>query len=192
MPCRIQIIVYGIILNLHGKRDKLFHNISQFYEKLLSVKTRTGQIKESMGPINITLTPILLTWRIWWAPNNASIWQMGFNSAFKGLKPCVTYSPKLTYRWSSVRINLHYVARRICKSTRRRAPCNRLDCDGVKLTSLTAYSALLVRTIQNGGCDVEYSWAKVLLASLSWLIGRSLLFTEFCMDAWRRNGMWNV
>ena len=28
---------------------------------------------------------ILLTWRIWWAPNNASKWQVGFNSAFKGL-----------------------------------------------------------------------------------------------------------
>jgi len=24
------------------------------------------------------LTPILLTWRLWWAPNNASKWQMGF------------------------------------------------------------------------------------------------------------------
>jgi cytochrome b561 len=24
------------------------------------------------------LTLILLTWRIWWAPNNASKWQMGF------------------------------------------------------------------------------------------------------------------
>jgi len=35
--------------------------------------------------INI-LTLILLTWRIWWAPNNASKWQMGFNLAFKGLK----------------------------------------------------------------------------------------------------------
>ena len=32
-----------------------------------------------------TLTLILLTWRIWWAPNNASRWQMGFNSAFRGL-----------------------------------------------------------------------------------------------------------
>jgi len=28
------------------------------------------------------LTLILLTWRIWWAPNNARKWQMGFNSAF--------------------------------------------------------------------------------------------------------------
>jgi len=32
-----------------------------------------------------TLTLILLTWNIEWAPNNASKWQMGFNSAFKGL-----------------------------------------------------------------------------------------------------------
>ena len=31
------------------------------------------------------LTLTLLTWRIWWAPNNASKWQMGFNLAFKGL-----------------------------------------------------------------------------------------------------------
>jgi len=31
------------------------------------------------------LTLILLMWRIWWAPNNASKWQMGFNLAFKGL-----------------------------------------------------------------------------------------------------------
>jgi len=31
------------------------------------------------------VTLILLTWRIWWAPNNASKWQMGFNSAFKGV-----------------------------------------------------------------------------------------------------------
>jgi len=34
---------------------------------------------------NCTLTLILLTWKIRWASNNASIWQMGFNSAFKGL-----------------------------------------------------------------------------------------------------------
>jgi len=32
------------------------------------------------------LTLILLTWKIWWAPSNASRWQMGFNSAFKGLR----------------------------------------------------------------------------------------------------------
>jgi len=31
----------------------------------------------------LTLNP--LTWKIWWVPNNDSRWQMGFNSAFKGL-----------------------------------------------------------------------------------------------------------
>jgi hypothetical protein len=33
----------------------------------------------------LRLTLILLTWRIWWAPNNASKWQMRFNLAVKGL-----------------------------------------------------------------------------------------------------------
>ena len=31
------------------------------------------------------LTLNLLTWKIWWAPNNVSRWEVGFNSAFKGL-----------------------------------------------------------------------------------------------------------
>jgi hypothetical protein len=34
---------------------------------------------------SLTLNP--LTWKIWWAPNNANKWQMGFNSEFKGLSP---------------------------------------------------------------------------------------------------------
>jgi hypothetical protein len=36
------------------------------------------------------LTLILLTWRILRVPNNASKWQMGFNSEFKGLNPAIT------------------------------------------------------------------------------------------------------
>jgi len=39
------------------------------------------------------LTVILLTWRIWWAPNNASGWHIGFNWAFEDLilhKVCST------------------------------------------------------------------------------------------------------
>jgi len=32
----------------------------------------------------LTLNP--LTWKIWWAPNNANRWQMGFNLAFKLLR----------------------------------------------------------------------------------------------------------
>ena len=38
------------------------------------------------------LTLILLTWRIWWAPNNANKWQVGFSSAFNPLTPNEHYS----------------------------------------------------------------------------------------------------
>jgi len=44
-----------------------------------------------------TLTLILLTWRIWWAPNNATKWLMGFNSAFKGLKTLKSHIKHLTF-----------------------------------------------------------------------------------------------
>ena len=37
------------------------------------------------------LNLILLMWRIWWDPNNASKWQMGFNLLFKEL--IIPYSP---------------------------------------------------------------------------------------------------
>ena len=36
--------------------------------------------------LRTSLTLTLLTWRVWWAPTNACKWQMGFNSAFKGLR----------------------------------------------------------------------------------------------------------
>jgi hypothetical protein len=42
------------------------------------------------------LTLILLTWRIWWARNNASRWQMGFNSTFKGLIRCYKHTGSKT------------------------------------------------------------------------------------------------
>ena len=44
------------------------------------------KIQRTCGTIRKYLTLTLLRWRIWWAPNNASKWQMGFNLAFKGLK----------------------------------------------------------------------------------------------------------
>ena len=52
--------------------------------------------------VNIPLTLILLTWKIWWAPNNASTWQMGFNLVFKGLMTCLTipfFWDMTLYRW---------------------------------------------------------------------------------------------
>jgi len=45
----------------------------------------TLEIKVRNAMAKATLTLIPLTWKIWWAANNASKWQMGFNSAFKGL-----------------------------------------------------------------------------------------------------------
>jgi hypothetical protein len=44
-----------------------------------------SQYSVSYSPYFNPLTLILLTWKIWWAPNNANKWQMGFNWAFKGL-----------------------------------------------------------------------------------------------------------
>ena len=45
--------------------------------------------QQSECPIlRLTLNP--LTWKIRWAPNNASRWQMGLNSAFRGLTKYVS------------------------------------------------------------------------------------------------------
>jgi hypothetical protein len=55
-----------------SKQSKTFNQLS------ISQKWNFTQIQH-------TLTLILLTWRIRWAPNNASKWQMGFNSAFEEL-----------------------------------------------------------------------------------------------------------
>jgi len=48
------------------------------------------------------LTLFLLTWGIWWAPNNASKGQMGFNLAFKGLIYSFLWSLMKSFRPSSV------------------------------------------------------------------------------------------
>jgi hypothetical protein len=36
-------------------------------------------------PLRCSLTLTRLTWSMWWAPNNASRWQMRYNSVFEGL-----------------------------------------------------------------------------------------------------------
>ena len=54
-------------------------------------------------PLKADFTLTLLTWRIWWAPNNANRLKMGFNSAFKGLKSPLTLT-LLTWRiwWAPI------------------------------------------------------------------------------------------
>ena len=66
-----------------------------------------------------------LTWKIWWAPNNASRWQMGFNSAFKGLK------------WSQLCLFYDCQAYDVSNKTELHAICSYLEltplavCEGV-------------------------------------------------------------
>jgi len=60
-----------------------FRNEICFYAEELSAP---AQLEEHpLSAVRDCLTLILLTWKIWWDSNNASRWQMGFNSAFKGL-----------------------------------------------------------------------------------------------------------
>jgi len=54
--------------------------------------------------IFLQLTLILLTWRIWRAPNNASKWQMGFNSAFKGLMHRLPYELNKVHFMTTIKI----------------------------------------------------------------------------------------
>jgi hypothetical protein len=51
-----------------------------------------------------SLTLILLTWRIWWASNNASRWQMEFNSVFKGLKGKKDYDDDQN-KWRGIKLH---------------------------------------------------------------------------------------
>jgi hypothetical protein len=78
----------------------------------------------------ITLTLILLTWSIGWAPNNASIWQMGFNLAFEGLNE---FRPVLTL--------VDITSKTFCTCTANfRTHCIiRADC-GPLLTGTDAYA----------------------------------------------------
>ena len=59
------------------------------YSGIWVISSRDSQLRRRTAHCSYTgttnLTLILLTRRIWWAHNNASKWQMGFNSAFKGL-----------------------------------------------------------------------------------------------------------
>jgi len=59
----------------------------------------------------MTLTLILLTWRIWWAPNNASRWQMGFNLTFKELITVILRDNCMLFFWV-IPQRLNFICRR--------------------------------------------------------------------------------
>jgi len=62
-------------------KNKLCTKLALFTRLYRNVRSTKHKILDSC-----LLTLILLTWRIWWAPNNASRWQVGFNLTFKGLR----------------------------------------------------------------------------------------------------------
>jgi len=61
--------------------------------------TKAQVLSKDNTYLQLKLTLNLLTWRIWWAPNNASKGQMRFNSAFKGLKQCLSSFGPQTRKW---------------------------------------------------------------------------------------------
>jgi hypothetical protein len=90
------------------------------------------------------LTPILLTWTIWWAPNNASRWQMEFNSVFKWLKFCVC---------DEVNVLIYAANKRYCKIR-------------------TITSTYVVTTLINW-CEILTCLESVTLACISERYGKS-------------------
>jgi hypothetical protein len=95
------------VTELNGTSGNAFHFIGRIYVTMLYHRATClhrkcfslywqYQYTNALPPIYLTqpemlltlltvLTLILLTWKIRWAPNNASKWHMRFNSAFKGL-----------------------------------------------------------------------------------------------------------
>jgi len=67
-------------LGYPGSREDNTNQFESIFDRLTAHLEITKILNQTCP-----LTLILLRWRIWWAPNNASRWQMGFNSAFKGL-----------------------------------------------------------------------------------------------------------
>jgi hypothetical protein len=78
-------LLFQTLRALHQRFPKFWPQAAEFW-------VARNYCKDSVNPYGhqtlscwSLLTLILLTWKIWWVPNNASKWQMGFTSAFKGL-----------------------------------------------------------------------------------------------------------
>jgi hypothetical protein len=75
---------YSVLEKFSVKMCQEYQWQSQSKQDTLWGNNRAAKYVLSLSTTILTLN--LLTWKIWWAPNNASKWQMWFNSVFKGLK----------------------------------------------------------------------------------------------------------
>ena len=93
------------------------------------------------------LTLILLRWRIGWAPNNASRWQMGFNLAFKGLRHAMESKP---FAQSGLTFARPCVA--LAQPIRRSFLGHSIDCR-VMFTIYSNYTWLLEAVLKYDNCQ---------------------------------------
>jgi len=88
--------------------------------RLESCFDRDNTRKNKILPWYMILTLNPLTWKIWWAPNTAVRWKMGFNSAFKGLKFTMgsrfCLSVGLFSTSLSLKCNLKFIALMTCEN----------------------------------------------------------------------------
>jgi hypothetical protein len=77
------LVIYKDYTEMHGQQNIKFNNYSFYIFKWLVFIPEMKSVYNAVRTEILTL--ILLTWRKWWVPNNASKEQMGFNLAFKGL-----------------------------------------------------------------------------------------------------------
>ena len=105
---------------VYCRREALFYNPVINLRSTECLALRSVSICRDSWAKCLYLTLILLTWRIWWAPNNASRWQMGFNSAFKGLTILYVSSFKINYHllvWTHIFVARHKIHKLSSKLT---------------------------------------------------------------------------
>jgi hypothetical protein len=116
--------------------------------------------------IDIILTLILLTWRIWWAPNNARKWQMLFNLAFKEL---ILASLLLTalyfekYSWNIIGLQKILLFAILCWFL----PLNLYPTNVENLASSYQYSIILVYPKRCNVTQFIYIWK---LLYIFWMV----------------------
>ena len=94
---------------MKGNSGRRRNELSVIWSNTLVTPAFYGRNRDCYENPQLTLSP--LTRRIWWAPNNASKWQTGFNLAFEGLR-----HPILRPRSVSTGSHMNRVARQAAGS----------------------------------------------------------------------------